>query len=339
MCRLLVGINLKDGEKFEKMLRLQYPIVSSMPDGLGGVAIAKNNSVKVERSLEDYAKVSETLFKNAKTAKIIALHGRQSTSGDTELGNVHFFKHKKYLFAHNGIVSSVKERTHSNFKFDTQKNTDIIHAYGSDPYTWGEYEAEADEILTLKDIFQNCYECPVHEGEVCLGHETLLVRLNILLERHAYPTDIPIAEKSLTPIKEVKGFTKKTEKEESKKFEACDSLKFLQGLPHKRLTTQILANQIDKRSFTGVGLLLNPTAHKGFIFGTRAIQIQTDRENYLFMYSYEPTTEFYTNYSMCGLRLAMKNPDKTIPALDLAEGVYEFDYSKRFTIGKYTPTK
>ena len=149
MCRLLLGIKLngKNSPDFAKIIRLQETKLRSQPDGIATLRIDDNNKVKISREMEEYGKALSDIYKNVGNSRIVGVHSRQATSGETNIKNTHFFEVGRYIFAHNGMVSDYDSMTFG------EKDTSFITPTNQNLRWDGYYETKGkldDEIKKEK---------------------------------------------------------------------------------------------------------------------------------------------------------------------------------------------
>lgn len=288
--------------------------VIDMQDGLGGVVIKQNNESEVVRSANKYAKVINNVVGGIPQAKIIAIHGRQATTGAVNDKNVHFFRNGDYLFAHNGIVSAYSGYNATEAQ-DEEKDWILL---GDEEKLAEPTEKKTDEeaLQTMYDYLNECKSCFPYTARYCEDHkETSLEYEDLKLK---YPKWTPTTKWNFTAVK--KG--------------ACDSLKFLKSLPATNMQAGQLKTAMEDKKFFGVGLLLDTRQNKGFLFGTREISIQTDFTNYLFFYSYVPESTIKQYKEICGFRFGIDGDDE-IPVYELGSGIYEFSFADQFKLEKF----
>lgn len=312
MCKLLVGIQLKENSKlFKTIFDVQFPEVAELPHGLAGTVIEKDNKITVSRELDNYSKVYSEIADKLVTSKLIGLHGRQSTSGDISKTNVHFFKSGDLLMAHNGIIVGEKIKATSRWDFPkkeewenmTKKQQKKISKKANREVDL--YMEQREEIEETEDTILRCTECTT--SWTCGRHMTVGLRMERLKKAH-------------------------TSYEVTEYPSECDSLQFLKSLPKKVLNVRVLSDHMKDRQFRGVGIIIDTKREKGFLFGTRAIEIQTDFKNYLFFYSYKPVKEIEYSKSLLGFNIPTGEDSAEIPTEELKEGVYEFSYKEKIQV-------
>lgn len=106
MCKILIAVKSNDSQnvKFERIIKAQERSLSNQPHGISALIVDRENNISVKRELVNYGNVFMWVYRNLRSAKIVAIHTRQSTGGTIDENNIHFFNVGNYYFAHNGIV-------------------------------------------------------------------------------------------------------------------------------------------------------------------------------------------------------------------------------------------
>lgn len=372
MCKLLIGVQLQpESKKFRDMVQLQAPSIGDMPDGLGAMLVSQENKYLIDRTLEQegYEAVFKRVSAEIASSKIVAIHGRQSTSGTTSLLNVHFFERKGFAFAHNGVLWGRKKTVWDTSTTPKKKVESDIRGFESTdiPNNVDDYIASRsperqianrlkDEEIHQFNIIQTqinfCYDretgCMFSEdGGLCPTHEQSIGEtLDTLLEKAGLETaDVILLTSSLDfklveEYREENTVQKKKDEEKDKTtsvmpykpegYEPCDSLEFFEDLPlTAKLNCKKLKEIADDRRFSGIALLTDMKRNRAFVIATRDVKVQTDGKDYLFLYSYEPVDTIMKRHSVCGLDIWYEDEGRKIPTAELAEGVYEFQWGKK----------
>jgi len=317
MCKLVVGIKTsnKADKEFANLIASQAERLKGEKDGIGALAIKDDNSHKVLRDLKDYDGVINTILTNVRDKKIISLHTRTGTSGNTDLSNVHFFQSDRYMLAHNGFVSKYSRgigfRYGGNYGYNSLANDEAISKINK---SLGDKSVNSisSDIPDFDDLVQDnpkldCQDCARHDNELqfCSKHK-------------AYG-------------KKLKKLRKKVMREREDRYESsdsrCDSKQFLDNLP-KKVTRDTLEKYIDETDFTGIAVLVDKELHKLWLLGTRDFEVHTDYKNYIILYSYEPESSLPTYTKLLGLPVVNTEDTMDFDTHKVPAGVYDVGYSK-----------
>lgn len=115
---------------------------------------------------------------------------------------------------------------------------------------------------------------------------------------------------------------------EKSKSDMCDSYQFLKNIK-KPITKSIIESEAFEKGFTGVGVIVDKRRKRIFIFSTRKIQVHTDFENYIFLYSFQPKDKIKEYKSFLGLPLYEKDNEEVLTSYEIDEGVYEMRYDNK----------
>lgn len=107
MCKLIVGIkNNNENEEFANAIYLQESELRKEKDGISGLIMLHDGTVKIWRNFFNYDEVFRNVYEHLNVAKLVVLHARTGTSGEKSLTNVHLFNYHDWVFAHNGFVGA-----------------------------------------------------------------------------------------------------------------------------------------------------------------------------------------------------------------------------------------
>lgn len=163
MCKLLVAVN-KGGKEndaeLEKIIRIQIEDLKKERHGAAALAISRDGRTTISRSLDDYDAVMKWAIQQIPYSKLISIHTRTSSGGETTLRNVHFFESKNCLLAHNGFVSGYK--TNNGYganwvKKDKDKQVNLLtkgNADEEDEFSYLEVAevGDCDTLQFLKEL-------------------------------------------------------------------------------------------------------------------------------------------------------------------------------------------
>lgn len=294
MCKLIVGIKNSNEqlEKIVKTILIQRNDLYKEPHGMGAFILDANNKVTTCRDFEDYDRVFSWFFKNLAKAKVFGLHTRTATDGTVNNDNVHYFKHRKAYFAHNGIVSecssygSYEKTTNSGWGKTTEMDyDDYTRGYGKEAL-----EEDWDDLAdTMNKKDREYWE----EQERKAAEE--------------------IIESEF--------------KKEKKKSSKSDSYKFLNKmtLPADVYT---ISDDMDMLEFNGVAHLVLPEENRMYLMATRRVHVHTDFETYSLNYSYIPESEIPSVTRLFGLDIEDDGMAERLKKYTIAAGIYEIDLDK-----------
>jgi hypothetical protein len=266
MCKLIVGIqDKKNTQDFVDLLAVQEEALEKERDGIGAMAIYDDGTVKVKRSLDDYAGVFNFAIDETQRARIIAIHSRTSSQGSRDLPNVHFFNHNGVYLAHNGFVSGYAPhydypKSYSREWNGWQKRFGYDTPY---PYDYGQSHPidGRDDIRLekLHSIINSCKDCAIAPDGYCFKHAKTFEEIE-RLEALKYGT----IETQLDDIVTGKEEKKKPTKTLVPTSVPSDTLLFLRHLP-KTLNIASLTAQMDKDLFTGMAFAYDKKTKKSFL--------------------------------------------------------------------------
>ena len=87
-----------------------------------GMGYLQDNEFKIKKSTESILKDQDIEKLKIIKTNLAMLHARYMTIGEKSLNNTHPFKHKKFLFCHNGTIK--KEINYDQEKFSNPAKTD-----------------------------------------------------------------------------------------------------------------------------------------------------------------------------------------------------------------------
>lgn len=291
MCKLFIASKkVGEDENLRKIINAQLPEFDKEKDGIGALVIGADRKIKTMRSMFDYEKVYDFVFDELDEAIFVAIHTRTGTSGVKDLLNVHFFNSGGYYFAHNGFVSDYFT------KFKLGYNTGYSHG-GSwkDPNDYSMDDLSLDNLLYAMD---RCKKCS--DKKACNKHE-----------------------KELEELTSKKYSSKKAVSKEDK----CDSLQFLENIP-KPLTKEIVEAEVEKRSFSGMGLFVSEDTKdiKVIIKKKCYIIYEPETTEAVILTSYNPETKWneYEIKTVLGIDalVSEKKQELKNKPLPIIEGVY-----------------
>lgn len=284
MCNLLIAIPKTNNlEKLKEIIFAQQDQMKTQKDGIGMMALKKDGTTEIYRSMTDYDGAFDKALSLLKDSKLIALHTRISTGGETSLHNCHFFENNGFVLAHNGWFSKTET------SFSAKHNTlwdydDYYNGYGQMPTLVPSYFKEFDnrktesietEYTHLLQKTLNCKQCSDSQaatGHLCKDHkhlESRLEKLELVLDERTSP-------QTTTGI--ISAIPKK-EKD-------CDSLATLKKIPENATKEQIQEIIYDE-GFSGVAIVTNKKTHESVVFVQKECPVITN-DDFVIAFSYSP---------------------------------------------------
>jgi hypothetical protein len=104
-----------------------------------------------------------------------------------------------------------------------------------------------------------------------------------------------------------------------------DSYNFLLNIP-KPITKSILAEEMDKKHFMGVGVIVNKETKKMFVLSTREMKSHTDYKDFMFSYSYEPEDTLLNYQDVFGFKVMTNDKRETLKSHIIPTGIYEINF-------------
>ena len=210
MCKLLVGMTSEPGNtEFQTYIKAQRPELLDQKDGIGAVVVTVDNKVYVFRELTEYYKIFAAVDSLLNKAKLVSIHTRIKTSGETDLANVHFFEVDNHLFAHNGFIRDYHSYKNWSWKKDDSQTT----FFNKKKSETGFVSGEEDEGVILEQG-QECAGCWTAKQGVCRKHKkegTALVEVDASKMCDSYQflqnIDKPVTEDILSKEVEERDFT------------------------------------------------------------------------------------------------------------------------------------
>lgn len=299
MCKVLLGINTKhNNETFNSLILSQKEALNSQKDGIGALVVNGSTHERF-KALRDYEAVYDDILPLLPTANIVGLHSRQATTGAVTRENIHFFKHKNWVFAHNGYV----------LKLCTSS-----YGYGY-PYKT-QYEFTSPKGIGF--TFEDEEDTHANAGEYCQKCKSI----GILCQAHWEQAVKDYGGHKLTK-KERKQARKAAKRKQQEFADKSDSFLFLTKLTAQDVNTQAIEAAMKQWEFTGVAFLYNVDSQKLFTLSDRNIEMHSDFKTFAILYSYAPQVISYDNRQIFGLPAYTA---KDVPVYEIPKGVYEIEW-------------
>jgi predicted glutamine amidotransferase/dsDNA-binding SOS-regulon protein len=365
MCKILVAVKTSDKEnkQFRQAIEAQESDLFAERDGMGAIIIDNIGQMSVFRSHNNYREVLNKVYAKLKNAKLVSIHTRTGTSGETGLTNVHFFEAQNLLMAHNGFVSKYHSYSNTNWDYGMdvygrgynhsspgktskpkqetffqtaqkagsalQQEQTLLKAklgFDNDQKLIGEsieidadtnpYQELSEELEELEEIMEACRGCISSKAGYCKKHKAEGYRHANILESMGYTKD---------------GNAKETKETKTNASPYCDSFEFIRNIKTP-LTKESLADEMEKKEFTGMSLLLDKENAKQYLMIRRKEALAQVSKDFSIFYSYQPTTEYsVTKYdSIYGVSIIKQKEDVQIqlPTYKVIEGVHEISLTK-----------
>jgi hypothetical protein len=334
MCKLVVGINKSNSQKFKDLIVAQEEELKKEDDGMSALVVTKSGEKRVIRSFDNYNDVFNGVYKDLDNIAFIIMHSRTGTSGAKDMENVHLFREGDWLFAHNGFVSGYNSvgafsvNQYARNKIDTKINGVNVEQVIEDIRKRNQNkktERWFEEVDKLQHVVDTCPYCSEQPDGFCIRHQgvyqnltSLNYKIDEIIDKEMQQKQNSGAVQRLYPLVD----------KENPETLLCDSLRFLKHIK-KPLTRAIIDKEMEEKRFSGMGIFYNMTTGKVFMIVDKPCKCITDSKTFATYFSYEPETRITLSKtkSIFGVDVSYGEKDIEInmEVRDIIHGIYEID--------------
>ncbi len=325
MCKLIVGIKQDNSEleTIKKAVSIQRDDLYKEKDGMAAFILDKDNNITTCKDLDDYDKVLRWFYKNLPIAKVFGLHTRTATDGTVTEDNIHYFKHRKVYFAHNGIISECSTPYSSKYNANYQSkyiddSAGFVNSYKKDNVIdYSSFEGRNGGLFDDDDLPEGCENWTEKEWRDYYSTQD---------EWEEYSEDEKAAIEMIESDYQ-REKNKKKNKHKEKNKDKSDSFIFVDKI-QKPITVDSLFEDMDRLDFNGVAHLTCTKENKMFLMASRNIEAHTDFKSYVLAYSYIPECDIPCITSMFNLDIEDDSSVTKLKRYTISPGIYEIDIER-----------